>query len=272
MAGLRASELFRQDTQRSGTLLDAADRETLIAPYLPSDPAAPPAKPRKTRPVRAFLRAQLHALVFAALHLLFSLYVRARQTQRALLRRVSAVLHYHHRTPALIRRDVRPLARLPQHLSVILTLPPEPPRRGGDGQPGPAARKLLEEVGELAAWCASAGIPTLSVYEETGALTASLPATHRAVAAMLHAYFGARRPGLQVRAPHQPSFLNGDGVGAREGETADDASDLGKRTGPLLRSSSLDVWLAHAHPWRDVQGTCRSSSCPPTTGARRSST
>ena len=235
MVGLRASELFRQDAQRSGTLLDAAEREALIAPYLPSDPAVSK-KPTKGRPVRSFLQAQLHALIFAAIHLLFSLYMRLRQTRRALLRRVSAVLHYHHRTPALIRKDVRPLARLPQHLSVVLTLPSDGSWGGGSsgggggggGGDGPGLRKLRDEVGELAAWCASAGIPTLSVYEATGALAASLPAAHRAVAATLHAYFGARRPGLQVRAPHQPSFLNGDGVGAK-GETEDDATDLGKR-------------------------------------------
>ena len=75
---------------------------------------------------------------------------------------------------------------------------------------GAGLEALLDEVAEVAAWCACVGIPVLSVYERTGALKTYIPATHRAVATKLQEYFGKGRPSLQVRAPHMPSFLNGD--------------------------------------------------------------
>lgn len=74
-----------------------------------------------------------------------------------------AILYYHHRTPELIQKDVKGLSRLPEHLSVILKL--EDGGRGGAG-----LEALVDEVAEIAAWCACAGIPTLSVYEQTGTL------------------------------------------------------------------------------------------------------
>ena len=43
-----------------------------------------------------------------------------------------------------------------------------------------------------------------------GILKHYIPATHRAISSKLHAYFGRRRPSLQIRAPHLPSFSNGD--------------------------------------------------------------
>lgn len=60
----------------------------------------------------------------------------------------------------LIQKDVKGLNRLPEHLSVILKL------EGGKG--GAALETLLDEVAEVCAWCACAGIPMLSIYERTG--------------------------------------------------------------------------------------------------------
>lgn len=78
------------------------------------------------------------------------------------------MLYYHHRTPELIRRDVKPLSRVPAHLSVILELAPE----GGKKD---ALETILNDACELAAWSASAGIPTLSIYEKTGTLPCTSP-------------------------------------------------------------------------------------------------
>ena len=71
------------------------------------------------------------------------------------------MLYYHHRTPELIKKDVKGLVRLPEHLSVVLHLEDE--AGGGAGLDG-----LVDEVAEVAAWCASAGIGMLSIYERTG--------------------------------------------------------------------------------------------------------
>lgn len=111
--------------------------------------------------VRRFLRRHLHLLVFFIIHAFFSLYIRIRHAYHAVANAIYSVYYYHHRTPELIRRDVKGFARLPNHLSVILTL--EGRRRSGAG-----IERLLNEAADVAAWCASAGIPQLSIYEKTG--------------------------------------------------------------------------------------------------------
>jgi hypothetical protein len=53
-------------------------------------------------------------------------------------------------------------------LSVILKL-----EDGGKGEVGLEA--LVDEVAEIAAWCACVGIPLLSIYEQTGKNGLNLP-------------------------------------------------------------------------------------------------
>ena len=93
------------------------------------------------------------------IHLIFGIYIRTRQIYHGVVDRILGLIYYHHRTPELIRKDVTRLSRLPGHLSVILTLK-------GDEDGGLEA--LMDEVAELCAWCASADIPMLSVYERSG--------------------------------------------------------------------------------------------------------
>ena len=104
---------------------------------------------------------QLHAAFYAIIHAIFSIYIRLRQAYHAVRGRIYAILFHHHRTPGLIQKDVKGLSRLPEHLSVILKL--EDGARGGAG-----LEALVDEVAEIAAWCACVGIPMLSVYEKTG--------------------------------------------------------------------------------------------------------
>jgi len=56
---------------------------------------------------------------------------------------------------------VKGLSRLPKHLSVILELE-------GNGRGGAELERLVNEAADISAWCASAGIPQLSIYEKTG--------------------------------------------------------------------------------------------------------
>ena len=199
----RETDIYRQDEMQGGRLLTPQQREELLKPYLPLPPAKGTSKAGKTRPVRTFLKTQLHVLLYTIIHTAFSLYIRLRQVYHAVLSRILAILYYHHRTPELIQKDVKGLSRLPQHLSVILDL--QQADRGIEG-----LDLLLDDAAEISAWCACAGIRLLSIYERTGALKNHIPTTHRTVAAKLHSYFGRQRPSLQVRAPHMPSFLNGD--------------------------------------------------------------
>jgi len=103
----------------------------------------------------------LHLLVFTAIHAFFSLYIRFRHAYHAVVNQIYSVYHYHHRTPELIQGDVKALRRLPNHLSVILTLEDH-------GMGGAGLERLVNEAADIAAWCASAGIPELSIYEKTG--------------------------------------------------------------------------------------------------------
>lgn len=215
----RETELLRRDGRSS--FLSEKEREALLQPYLPKSRLEQKKTKRSQRkkPVRTFIISTIHFLLFTLIHITFSIYARTRKYYHAITRRIRAVLYYHHRTPELIQKDVRGLSRLPQHLSIILELSGQ---ENGIG----AVETLLDNVAEVCAWCACAGIPMLSVYEKTGVLKSYIPTTHTTVATKLHSYFGDKRPSLQVRAPHVPSFLNGDGSG--DPEMVDgQADDLG---------------------------------------------
>lgn len=163
--------ILRAEIRSRGDKLSAADRENLIKPYLP-DPADLPqrkastansnSRRQKTRrtPIRTFLKSQIHHLTYALTHIIFGIIVRLLQAYHAVVDRVFAVVYHHHRTPELIHKDVRGLKRLPQHLSMILTLRTE----------DDALAVLMDEVAELTAWSACAGISQLSIYEKTGVL------------------------------------------------------------------------------------------------------
>jgi dehydrodolichyl diphosphate syntase complex subunit NUS1 len=163
MVSKQDTELFRQDIRFRGAKLSAAERERLVKPYLP-DPSALPssttlrARRQKKTPIRTFLKSNLHQLVYACIHLFFGLYIRISHSINAVIDKILAIIYYHHRTPELIQKDVRGLSRLPEHLSVLLTL-----RKDDE-----ALQTLMDEVAELAAWSSCASIPTLSVYEKSG--------------------------------------------------------------------------------------------------------
>lgn len=206
----RDTLLYRKDAKSGHKLLTPEQRLKLIEPYLPPPPVPvdvdnkTPAKYklRKSRErfsLRSFLAIQLYVLCFTVVHALFSVYRRLRIGYRGVRNRIYSVLKYHHRTPEIIARDVRDLRRLPKHLSVILTL-----EENGHGLA--ELERLVNEVSDIAAWCASAGIPTLSVYEKTGILKSYLADTHRAVSHRLTTYFGRVHPAVTVRAPHVPSI------------------------------------------------------------------
>jgi dehydrodolichyl diphosphate syntase complex subunit NUS1 len=162
MVATKETRIYRNTTKKGQPALDPKQREKLLKPYLPSPPASPRATNRSfTRSLRHFIKTQIHILVFTVIHTLFSLYIRVRQIYHVLVDRLFALLYYHHRAPELVKQDVRGLSRLPEHLSVILEL---------KGEDRGLARldELMDEVAEIAAWCACVGIPMLSVYEKTG--------------------------------------------------------------------------------------------------------
>lgn len=174
MVGPRQSHAFHTGSDVSGRRLSVSEREQMMRPYLPSQPEKQetgsrngnlhqphPLRLHHRQRVRPALRHIIHSLLFSLIHTVFSIYLRFRQAYHAVVDRVLAVLYYHHRTPELIRKDVKSLTKVPQHLSVILDLPPE----GGKKD---RLETLINDACEVAAWSACAGIPMLSVYERTG--------------------------------------------------------------------------------------------------------
>lgn len=202
-----------------------------------SETPAPPVSRPSRLGVRRFLRSQLHLLVFALIHIIFSLYIRIRQAYHVVTDRVISVFAYHHRTPELIQRDVRGFKKLPYHLSVILKLE--------DQGRGPGLEKLVNEAADVAAWCACAGVPVLSIYEKTGILKSYVPETHRAISQKLSLYFGRHRPGLSLGAPHVPSI---SAPSSRPGSSSDE-SDPG--FDDPLPVPHLQVLLLSAEDGRD---------------------
>ena len=161
MVGLRQRTAFHEDVDQYGRPLSVQDRERLLAPILPAEPASR-SKPRKhDRRVTNLFQASLYVLIFNLVQIVFSVYIRVRRAYRNVLTRILGVLYHHHRTPELIQRDVRDLAKLPKHLSMILDL-------SESDQDGAALESLVNDVCECAAWTACAGVPMLSIYERTG--------------------------------------------------------------------------------------------------------
>lgn len=136
---------------------EVLERERMVLPHLPK----PATKPT---PIRTFLKTLFYKFVLFIIQILFGIYLRIRWTYHNVVNRAFSILYYHHRTPELIRKDVSELrakGTFPQHLSVVLDY------ERGDMD------KLVNEVAEIACWCAACDIPRLSVYERTGMHTSS---------------------------------------------------------------------------------------------------
>jgi dehydrodolichyl diphosphate syntase complex subunit NUS1 len=166
MLSSRQTEALR--SSRAGTFIPAQEREQLIKTLLPDEPTTPPAqtaksKTRRTKskPIRSTIRHGIHVFLYAAIQFFFGIYLHIRMAARAIKYRIYAIGFYHHRTPELIKQDVKPLGKLPNHLSVMLKVNRDEDKRTN-------LQRLINEVGEVTAWCISAGIPTLSIYERTG--------------------------------------------------------------------------------------------------------
>lgn len=222
MLNEREKVAFHRNTTPTGKPLDPQERERMMSRFLPATTdmqsaptvnvskrlpaprrtAATAARSQRRTSVRELLLSQVHILIYTLIHFFFGIYVRTRIAYHAISERILAILYYHHRTPELIRKDVKHLSRLPQHLSIILTLPPQDPIQ--------ALEKLVNDVAEICAWSASAGIPALSIYEKTGILKSYIPQTHNAITRTLQAYFGntpySNCPTLSLRAPNLSTF------------------------------------------------------------------
>ena len=234
-----------------GKNLSAREREELLKPYLPPAPLDPPTEavsqptsPSGTQPRRkeSFFKHCLFVLIYTTIHTIFSVYFRFRRAYHLVVNKVVSLIYYHHRTPEFIQRDIRKLGRLPAHISVILDFHESDEDQGNAGLEG-----LVNDVCEIAAWCACAGIPQLSVYEQKGILKNCIPQTHASISSTLESYFGpVRKPTVSLRAPHLPSYSPPHTP--PRSSTPHSHSDNAKNTPP----HHLNILLLSANDGRDT--------------------
>ena len=162
----------------NGKKLSAQERENLMKPFLPPEPIETSPAPKspllsqrttsapkpKPTPIRTFLHILLHTVI----SFVFSIFFRFRRSWRLFSYKVRGVLRHHHHTPEWIVNDVKNVEQLPKHISVILEH-----REGDEDQGNAGLEGLVQDACEIAAWTASAGIPLLSIYEQTGSPTFS---------------------------------------------------------------------------------------------------
>ncbi|KAI0391800.1 Undecaprenyl diphosphate synthase [Xylariaceae sp. FL0594] len=199
------TQTYREDEKSGHTKLGPEQREELIKNYLPPPPSRPRSNSRVRKQdssrfgIRRFLKAQFYALVYIIVHAVFSLYIRVRIAYHAVSIRLVSILKHHYNSPEYIARDVGVLNKIPKHVSIILTLE-------NDGKRD-ALEKLVNEVAEVAAWCAAAHIPRLSVYEKTGILKRYMSETHRTVSQRLKTWFSKdHAPGLALSTRGAPTI------------------------------------------------------------------
>ncbi|CAI6286967.1 unnamed protein product [Periconia digitata] len=209
---------FRHNTLNNKQL-SAQDREALIRSHLPpepinvshsSSPSPAPSSPsrskrsrsRSNKPKAGPVRSFVYFIVYQIIALIFSIFFRFRRSWRLFWYKFRSVMGHHHRSPEWIVSDVKNLEQIPKHLSVVLDYHEDDQDQGTAGLEG-----LVNDVCEIAAWTAAAGIPFLSVYEPTGVLKNYHTQTYAAIQQTLETYFGSRRrPTLTVKAPHMTSY------------------------------------------------------------------
>lgn len=124
--------------------------------------------------------------------------------------RFYSMAYYPNKTPQVIRDDVVKLNKIPKRISCIINLRADEEENGG-------IEGLIGDISELAAWCLSAGIPSLTIYEYNGAIKSSIPELQRYLTKNLRSYFGVSVPTFCIKVPHSNITLTvGD-----EGSTPD---------------------------------------------------
>lgn len=141
-----------------------------------------------------------HAILLA-IFFLISIYKNVEFIYHRVMLKFLTLAYYPNKTPQLIREDVTKLNKIPRRISCILDLKYEDDENGGiDG--------LVNDISELAAWSLSAGIPSLSVYEYSGAATDHLQQLCRSISKTLSVYFGSDlMPLYCVRVPHTNTLI-----------------------------------------------------------------
>lgn len=118
--------------------------------------------------------------------------------------RFYSMAYYPNKTPQVIRDDVANLSKIPRRVSCIVNLRADDDENGG-------LEGLIADISELAAWCLSAGIPSLTIYEYNGAVKLSVAELERYVVRNVRSYFGVPGPCFTIKVPHSNITITAGG-------------------------------------------------------------
>ncbi|KAK9473533.1 Decaprenyl diphosphate synthase-like protein [Dipodascopsis tothii] len=104
-----------------------------------------------------------------------------------------AVAYHHHRTPQLIKNDLKGLSKTPKHVGVVLQYK--------ESEEGGGIEGLIEHIAEIASWSLGASVTTLTIYERTGKVIDMHPEVYKAVQDRLKAFYGDNVPTFSLYSP-----------------------------------------------------------------------
>lgn len=140
-----------------------------------------------------------HAILLSVFFLM-SIMRNFQYVYRKLLLRVFSMTYYPNKSPQVIREDVSKLGKLPKRISCIVSLRSDDDENGG-------CEGVMGDIAELAAWCLSAGVPSLTIYEYNGCVKACVKELQQTLTKNLRAYFGLETPSFSIKVPHTNEYV-----------------------------------------------------------------
>lgn len=161
--------------------------------------------------------------ILLSLFLVIAIYKNFQYIYRRLYLKYLTLTYYPSKSPQVIRDDVNRLTKIPKILSCILDLKDDDDENGGkDG--------LIASIGELSAWCLSAGIGKLIIYEFTGCLGQTndcIADVKKEITKTLTLYFDTDSiPKFSIRVPHKNMIIYSDNYKSEQDQNVDLEIDL----------------------------------------------
>lgn len=143
----------------------------------------------------------INHLILLMIFFLMSIYKNWVFVYRRIRLKLLNLAYYPNKSPHIIRDDVNKLSKIPKKITCILNFKDEEEENGGiDG--------LFNDISELVAWCISAGILELSIYEFNGIINNYHPDLNRYINKNLKSYFGTEFvPTIQISIPHNNKVI-----------------------------------------------------------------
>ncbi|EGW31415.1 uncharacterized protein SPAPADRAFT_61977 [Spathaspora passalidarum NRRL Y-27907] len=164
---------------------------------------------KTTNSVLELIGFYINHFILLSLFFVISIFKNIQFAYRYMFLKVLTLSYYPNKSPQVIREDVNKLSKIPKVVSCILDLKDDEDENGG-------VLGLTNQIGELAAWCISAGIGQLIIYEYSGVLnqsSESLTSLSRYISKNLTLYFGTdTKPTFSITIPHKNLITFSEGA------------------------------------------------------------